>query len=102
MVTQGIPEIYADFVQIAISDIGIFLGLHSASPFLAESLGSDADDDASDAPTELKAKVRFSQTGAKAFAIQLRRALKELEENQGIIPLPSGFSQQFDVSADEW
>ena len=100
--TQRVPEIYADFVQIATSELGIFLGFRAAVPLDITISEDDGSETQAEAPTELKAKVRFSQAGAKTFAMLLRKALKEYEQNYGAIPLPPGFVEQFGPVADEW
>lgn len=102
MASRNIPDIFVDFVQIATSDVGIFLGLLAAAPLQSGLPDTDEESTMVGAPTELKAKVRFSQAGAKAFAILLKQALKEHEQQHGVIPLPPSFLQQVDVSADEW
>ena len=103
MDSGGVPDVYVDFVQVATSGLGVFLGLHAASPLHLASLDSDDREGTFiGSATELKAKVRFSLGGAKTFSILLRRALREYEEQQGEIPLPLGFQGQANVSEDEW
>ena len=93
----AIPDIYADLVQIVSTEFGIILGLR-AIPLL-DPMQSDEEEDA---PPELKGIVRLSRTQAKIFAIVLKRALKELEDQNGPIPLPAGFVEQIQPTEDEW
>ena len=103
MDSSGVPDIYVDFVQVATGDLGVFLGLHAASPLHPSSLDTDdREGQFLGNTTELKAKVRFSLGGAKVFAIILSRALREYEEQQGEIPVLPGFPEQANVSKDEW
>jgi hypothetical protein len=60
--TRGVPEIYADFVQIATGDLGIFLGFRSVQPLQAIPLETEDEAQRPEMPTELKGVVRFSQT----------------------------------------
>ena len=53
-------------------------------------------------PTASKAIVRLNQQDAKAFAMMLRRRLRGYEEENGPIPLPTGFTEAIDLSVDEW
>ena len=100
--TQGVPEIYADFVQIATGDLGIFLGIRSVKPLEAIPLETKDAAERPEMPSELKAVVRFNQVQAKIFAIMLRRSLKEHEQQAGVIPLPPGFVDQLGMAPNEW
>ena len=97
----AIPDIYADLVQIVCTDVSVILGLRAISlpqPMQASEQGNEDEDTA----PELKGIVRLNQTQAKIFAIMLKRALKGLEEQQGNIPLPTGFIEQLHPTEDEW
>jgi hypothetical protein len=98
----GVPDIYGDFVQIATSELGIFLGIRAVKPLDSMPLEADDSEAQPEMPTELKAVVRFSQMQAKVFAIMLKRSLQEYEQQSGLIPLPPGFAEQVDLAADEW
>ncbi len=100
--TQGVPEIYADFVQIATGELGIFLGFRAIAPLVLASQGPSDIETQPVMPTELKAIVRFNHPGAKAFAIMLKRSLKSHEEDFGEISFPPGFAEQVDLAIDEW
>ncbi len=90
---EGVPEIYADFAQIATGNLGVFLGFRSIAPLLVEP--------GEEIPSELKAIVRLSPGQAKAFAIMLRTSLKNYEREQGVIPLPVGVLEGHS-EIDEW
>ncbi|MDE2785037.1 MAG: hypothetical protein OXL37_00085 [Chloroflexota bacterium] len=97
----AIPDIHADLVQIVSTEFGIILGLRALSfphAMQADEQGSEDED----VHPELKGIVRLSPTQAKIFAIMLKRALKELEDQDGTIPLPSGFIEQVRPTQDEW
>ena len=97
----AIPDIYADLVQIVVADFSVILGLRAISlphPVQANEPG----DEDEDAPPELKGIIRLSPTQAKIFAIMLKRALKGLEDQNGVIPLPTGFIEQLHPTEDEW
>ena len=100
--TQGVPEIYADFVQIATGELGIFLGFRAITPLVLPLQAAGDLEAPSEMPNELKAIVRFNQAHAKAFAIMLKRSLKNYEQDFGEISLPPGFAQQLDLAVDEW
>ena len=91
----AIPDIYADLVQIVSTEFSIILGLRAIP--LPHLMQSDQDD-----PPELKGIIRLSQTQAKIFAIMLKRALKGLEDQNGPIPLPTGFIEQVHPTDNEW
>ena len=100
--TTGVPEIYADFVQISTGSLGTFLGFRAIIPmaFISPELGeSEFEPEVS---TGLKAIVRLDQQNTKAFAIMLRRSLKQHEDEYGTIPLPAGFSEAIALGVDEW
>ena len=100
--TAGVPEIYADFVEIATGNMGIFLGFRAIMPFGMVSPESDESESQAEPPTPLKAVVRLTQEDAKVFAIMLRRSLKKYEDDFGPISLPDGFSEGTEPAADEW
>ena len=93
----AIPDIYADLVQIVCTELSIILGFRAIP--LPDPM--QAGEDEGDSP-ELKAIVRLNQPQAKMFAIMLKRALKELEGQNGNIPLPTGFIEQVRPAEDEW
>ena len=95
----GVPEIYADVVQVATSNLGIFFGFRAFAPLYSEPDAPEAQDDI---PLRLKALVRMDPKDAKAFAILLRASLKRYEGDHGTIPLPDGFSEAIDLGVDEW
>ena len=100
---HGVPEVFADFTQIAISDLGVFVGFLSASPLSQGAIESASEEGAvKNLPIAMKAVVRFDPVGAKTFAILIKRALKAHESQFGEITLPPEVVQQSDVSPDEW
>ena len=100
--TNGFPEIYADFGQISTGSVGVFLGFRAIDPtWVLQADGSDAETQ-SEAQFALKAVVRLTHEDAKIFAIMLKRALKDYEQEWGQISLPAGFAEDVNLSADEW
>ncbi len=97
---DGVPEIYADVVQIATGNAGIFFGFRAVSPFNAEE--SLLQDPGAEPPSPLKAIVRMSQEDAKIFAIVLRHALKQFEVDHGVIDIPEEFYQSANAGNDAW
>ncbi len=95
-----VPDIHADLVQIACTDLSVILGLQALA-FPLQTNEESSDDTSSPSP-ELKAIVRLSPTQAKIFAIMLKRALQELEGRDGLIPLPSGILEQLKRELEEW
>ena len=100
--TQGVPEIHADFAQIAASDLGIFLGFSAINPMGMFPLEARDSETQPETPYELKAVVRFTHADAKIFAIMLKRALKGYEQDSGEVLLPPGFAKEVNLAADEW
>ena len=80
----AVPDVYADIVQILGTELSIILGFRAVT--LPQQF--QIDEDNPEAPPELKAIVRLNNTQAKMFAIMLKRALKDLEGQNGNIPLP--------------
>ena len=97
---SGIPEFYADLVQIALGEAGIFLGFRAISPLEITSPEEDDPDSLEIAP--LRAIVRLSPENAKVFAIMLKRSLKTYEDEAGPIPLPREFMEIYTSDTDEW
>lgn len=100
---QDPPDIYSDFVQIALSDWGLVLGFRST--MLPDELPQDVSPGQRvtvPSKTDLKATVRLSQPHAKAFAISLRRVLKQYEERGGEIIVPESILRRLSISVDEW
>ena len=99
---QGVPEIYADAAQIAVSNVGIILGFRAINPVSLLSQEASDTETPQNVLAELKAVVRLTPTDAKILAILLRRALKGYEEDSGKIPLPPEFETTVNLGADEW
>ena len=79
---DGVPEIYADVVQIATGNSGIFFGFRAVSPFNAEE--SLLQDSGAEPPSPLKAIVRMSQV------------------DHGVIDIPEEFYQSANAGNDAW
>lgn len=99
---QGVPEIYADVAQIAVSNVGIFLGFRAINPVRLLSQEAINPETQQTVPAELKAVVRLTPTDAKILAIMLKRALKGYEQDSGEIPLPPEFAPTVNLGDDEW
>ena len=97
---SGIPEFYADLVQIAVGEAGIFLGFRAIAPLEITPPEEDAPDFLELAP--IRAIVRLSPENAKIFAILLKRSLKTYEGEAGPIPLPRDFTENYTSDTDEW
>ena len=98
----SVPEIYADVVQIATGNVGVFLGFRSVTPFILTPGQSEEPESHIEAQPPLKAVVRLSAGNAKVFAILFRRALKQYEEDFGVIPIPEELSQLLGSADNEW
>jgi hypothetical protein len=99
---QGVPDVYADFVEIATTQFGIFMGFLAVKPLDLNLSDVSSTQNQPEMPTELKAIVRFSPAQAKVFAIILRQSLQDYEEGSGVIPLPSGFAERYNIEDNEW
>ena len=96
----GIPEFYADLVQIAVGEAGIFLGFRAVAPLPVTS--PESDEPYSEAPAPIRAIVRLSKENSKIFAIVLKRSLKNYENEFGPITLPTDFTETFPLETTEW
>ena len=99
---RSVPEVFADFAQIATGSAGVFLGFRAIKPLELESSELPDSEPQPEIPTELKAVVRLNLEQAKIFAIMLKRSLKQYEEQNQEVPLPAGFRDQSDLADDEW
>ena len=99
---RSVPEVFADFAQIATGNAGVFLGFRAINPLRLESRELPDSNPQPEIPTELKAVVRLNLEEAKIFAIMLKRSLKQYEGQNQEIPLPAGFRDQSDLADDEW
>ncbi len=100
--TQGVPEIYADLTQIATINLGTFLGFHAFSATDVLTSGASDSETEPEITYDLKAVVRLTHEDAKIFAIMLKRALKDYEQDFGEIILPQEFIALVDLTANEW
>ena len=100
--TDGVPDVFADFVQISTGDMGIFLGFRAINPLDPEWPQVEGLEETTDPPipTMLKAVVRLNLSEAKAFAILLKRSLLEYEEEHGLIPLSALLENHSEFEGD--
>ena len=91
-----IPDIYAEFVNVLCTNLSVLLGFRATS--FHDVLTENEDVEA----VELKAIIRLNHVPAKALAIILKRALKELENQYGTISVPRDLAESIGFEEGEW
>jgi hypothetical protein len=85
------PDVYCDSAQISLSPFDVLLLLFERPPAISSTM-----------PPKTVACVRMSLEHAKVFAMMLRKALKQYEENLGSpIPLSPQVYPQLGLSPHE-
>ena len=109
MADESVPDIYTDFVNVLVSDMGVAFGFRLTSlpwealPGPSSNVeGAQVGEGQISIPTELKAVVRMTHSHAKALTIQMKKILKTYEERKGEIQLPDSVAQRINFQPEDW